>query len=105
MLMLESIIAEIDAEIARLTSAKALLSERGPSAAKRSPRRPAKTQAVPIRHVKVKRRPTMSAEARERIRQAQIKRWAAVKSAAKSARNITSNPRVGAKKKMGKAKA
>lgn len=72
--MLESIVAEIDAEIARLQAVKALLSPGEVVGARGRPGRPAGP---------AKRR-TLSAEARERIRQAQIKRWAATKKAAKS---------------------
>lgn len=64
--MLENIIAEIDAEISRLQKASALLT--GISAPTTPPK-------------KAKRR--LSAEAREKIRQAQLKRWAAIKKSAK----------------------
>jgi hypothetical protein len=78
--MLKSILSEIDAEIARLKQAKALLGSAGTTAIKRKPGRPPKTAAVVIPNVqKTKKRRKMSAEARERIRQAQIKRWAAKK--------------------------
>jgi len=72
--LLESIITNIDAEIARLTEAKALLSGVEP---KRKPGRPAK--AVSREISKKPKRRTISPEVREKMRQAQIKRWAAAK--------------------------
>jgi hypothetical protein len=79
--LLETILAEIDAEIARLQQVRALLM---PAAmpAKRGRGRPAKTRATSAPK-KAKRR-TMSAEARELVRQAQLKRWAATKKSAKN---------------------
>jgi hypothetical protein len=61
------------------------LSSAGTTAIKRKPGRPSKTAAivVPVAQ-KAKKRKKMSAEGRERVRQAQIKRWAAVKLAAKT---------------------
>jgi hypothetical protein len=44
----------------------------------------------------------MSAEGRERVRQAQIKRWAAVKGASKANVNATVAPRPKAKKETAK---
>jgi hypothetical protein len=78
--MSKSILSAIDAEISRLQQVKALLSSVGSDAVKRKPGRPANTESavVPILQ-KRKKRGKLSAEARERIRQAQIKRWAAVK--------------------------
>ena len=82
--MTKSILSEIDAEIARLMQAKALLSLAGTTAIKRKPGRPSKTAAivVPVAQ-KEKKRKKMSAEGRERVRQAQIKRWAEVRQASK----------------------
>jgi hypothetical protein len=82
--MTKSILFEIDAQIALLRQAKALLSSAGTTAIKRKPGRPSKTAAieVPVAQ-KVKKRKKMSAEGRERVRQAQIKRWAAIRQAAK----------------------
>jgi hypothetical protein len=83
--MTKSILFEIDAQIALLRQAKALLSSAGTTAIERKPGRPSKTPAIvaPVAQ-KPKMRKKMSAEGRERVRQAQIKRWAAVKQAAKS---------------------
>ena len=83
--MKKSILSEIDAQIALLRQAKALLSFAGTTAIKRKPGRPSKTAAivVPVAQ-KAKKRKKMSAEGRERVRQAQIKRWAAVRQAAKT---------------------
>ena len=103
--MTKSILFEIDAEIARLMQAKALLSSAGTTAIKRKPGRPSKTAAivVPVAQ-KAKKRKKMSAEGRERVRQAQIKRWAAIRLAAtptaKTAAAPLSKPK---KKKAAKA--
>jgi hypothetical protein len=104
---LESILAEIDEQIARLQSAKALLSSgtaaTTPTIRKRG--RPAKVKAETPAPKKSAKRRTMSAEAKGRIRQAQIKRWAAVKKTAKSNLNATVAPLPRAKKKAAKSAA
>ena len=102
--MTKSILSEIDAQIALLKQAKALLSSAGTTAIKRKPGRPSKTAAVvvPVAQ-KAKKRKKMSAEGRERVRQAQIKRWAAVKDASKANLNATIAPLPKAKKKAAKA--
>ena len=81
--MTKSILFEIDAQLALLRQAKALLSSAGTASIKRKPGRPSKTATivVPVDQ-KPKRRKKMSAEGRERVRQAQIKRWAAIRLAA-----------------------
>lgn len=79
--MLEKIVAEIDAEIARLNQVKILLTA-STTPTKRRPGRPAGT--TPAVAPKKSKRRTMSAEAKEKIRQAQLKRWAATKKSAKS---------------------
>ena len=100
--MTKSILFAIDAEIARLMQAKALLSSVGTTAIKRKPGRPSKTAAIVVPVVqKMKKRKKMSAEGRERVRQAQIKRWAAVKLAAKT----STAPLSKAKKKTAKVTA
>ena len=101
--MTKSILFEINAQIALLKQAKALLSSAGTTAIKRKPGRPSKTAAivVPVAQ-KVKKRKKMSAEGRERIRQAQIKRWAALKGASKANLNATVAPLPKAKKKAAK---
>ena len=102
--MTKSILFAIDAQIALLMQAKALLSSTETTAIKRKPGRPSKTAAivVPVAQ-KVKKRKKMSAEGRERIWQAQIKRWAAVKGASKANMNATVEPLPKAKKKAAKA--
>ena len=102
--MTKSILFEIDAQIALLRQAKALLSSAGTTAIKHKPGRPSKTAAivVPVAQ-KVKKRKKMSAEGRERVRQAQIKRWAAVKDASRANLNATIAPLPKAKKKAAKA--
>lgn len=72
----ETLISEIDAEIARLQQAKQLLS--GTSAPKKGPGRPRlTTTAAPAKH----KRRVLSAAARARIAAAQKARWAKVKKA------------------------
>jgi hypothetical protein len=100
--MTESILSEIDAQIALLRQAKALLSSAGTTAIKRKPGRPSKTAAIEVPvFQKAKKRKKMSPEGRERVRQAQIKRWAAVKQAAKT----TAAPLSKSKKKAAKVAA
>ena len=100
--MMESILIEIDAQIALLKQAKALLSSAGTTEIKRKPGRPSKTATIVVPDSqKAKKRKKMSAEGRERVRQAQIKRWAAVKQAAK----VTATPLLKLKKKSAKAAA
>jgi hypothetical protein len=114
---LQEIVGQIDAEIARLQQAKAILSGAAGSGsqivhagtvvdAKRKPGRPAKTTFVGVA-ASPKRR-TISAEAKERIRQAQSKRWAAAKKATKPVKanlNATIAPLPGAKKNVTKSQA
>ena len=102
--MTKSILFEIDAQIALLKQAKAFLSSTGTVAIKRKPGRPSKMAAiaVPVAQ-KAKKRKKMSAEGRERVRQAQIKRWAAVKGASKANLNATVAPLPKAKKNAAKA--
>jgi len=72
---IESILAEIDSEIARLTEVRSLLSPLN---------KPTKTASAskPGRKPGRKPRRTLSAEARKRIADAQRKRWAAQKAKA-----------------------
>ena len=102
--MVQDILAAIDAEIACLKQAKALLSTSDEVVAKRKPGRQAKFVAVEAPNVqKARKRRKMSAVGRERIRQAQIKRWAALKGASKAKVIATVAPRPKAKKKTAKA--
>jgi hypothetical protein len=72
--VIESIIAELDVEIAHLQKVRALLVNDKP---KRG--RPAKVVSVsPVDPPSLKKR-VLSPEAKERIRQGQLKRWAAAK--------------------------
>lgn len=103
--MVKDILAAIDNEIACLEQAKALLSASGAVAAKRKrkPGRPAKVLTVATPKIqKTGKRRKMSAAARERIRQAQIKLWAAL-NAPKANMNATVAPLPKAKKKAAKA--
>jgi hypothetical protein len=100
--MMKSILSEIDAQIALLKQVKALLSSAGTTAIKRKPGRPSKTAAIVVPVAQTpKKRKKMSADGRERVRQAQIKRWAAVRRAAKT----TAAPLSKSKKKTAKATA
>jgi len=100
--MVKDILSAIDAEIARLKQVKALLSASGAFVAKRKPGRPAKVASIEAPKVqKARKRRKMSAEGRERIRQAQIKRWAAL-NASKANMNTTVAPLPKAKKKPAK---
>lgn len=101
---MEDIIFKIDAEIARLKEARALLSAAGTAVTRRKPGRPPKAISEAVQKAKkpVKRR-KMSAEARERIRQAQIKRWAAQKGSSKASLNAAGAPLSKAKKKVARA--
>jgi hypothetical protein len=102
--MSKFILSAIDAEISRLKQVKALLSLAGPAQIKRRLGRPANTQSVVLPIVqKRKKRKKLSAEARERIRQAQIKRWAAVKQAAKPDANTAAVAPPKPKRKVAKA--
>ena len=101
--MLIDVLATIDNEIACLEQAKVLLSVSGAVVAKLKPGRPAKVATVVTPKVqKARKRSKMSAEGRERIRQAQIKRWAAL-NASKANMNATVAPRPKVKKKTAKA--
>ena len=102
--MTKSILFAIDAEIARLMQAKALLSSAGTTAIKRKPGRPSKAKVIVVPNIpKANKRKKMSAEGRERVRQAQIKRWAALKGVSKANLNATVAPQLKAKRKAAKA--
>jgi hypothetical protein len=74
---IETILAQIDAEIARLTQVRSLLAHTGKIADKTSDRKPKKVPAKT--KAKVKKTRVLSPEARKRIADAQRKRWAAHK--------------------------
>ncbi len=81
-MVIDSILAQIDAEIARLTQVRALLSGAGKNSGTAATKAATKTTSAPRRRKRV-----LSAEARKRIAEAQRKRWAAQKAkAAKSAK-------------------
>ena len=102
--MMKDILSAIDAEIDCLEQAKALLSASGAVSIKRKPGRPATVAtAVAPKVQKARKRRKMGAEGRERIRQAQIKRWAAQKSASKANMNATVAQMPKAKKTVAKA--
>lgn len=77
---IESILSQIDAEIASLQQAKALLS--GATSARRSPGRP--PGAVKAITPQPKKRRTLTPEGRARIAAAVKARWAAQKKAARA---------------------
>lgn len=69
------ILAEIDAQIAKLQQARALLS--GVTPARRGPGRPkASVAATTVKVTGRRKKRVLSAEARKRIADAQKKRWA-----------------------------
>ena len=74
---IESILAEIDAEIARLKQVRALLAGSGKVATTFTERRAKKTTG------RASKKRVLSAEARKRIADAQRKRWAAQKAKTK----------------------
>ena len=77
----ESIVALIDAEIAKLTQVRSLLASTGKVAAiaTASVTKKAAKAAPAAKAKKAKKRRTLSPEARKRIADAQRKRWAAQK--------------------------
>ena len=77
---IESLIAQIDAEIARLTQVRSLLASAGKVAVTVHN---GKARKAPAKAKPGKKR-VLSAEARKRIADAQRKRWAAQKSKAKA---------------------
>jgi hypothetical protein len=77
----DSILALIDAEIARLTQVRSLLASTGKVAAQVAERITAKPAKAGKK--KGKKRRTLSPEARKRIADAQRKRWAAQKAKTK----------------------
>jgi hypothetical protein len=95
-MVIDSILAQIDAEIAKLTQVRSLLANTGKIAAtiterltKKAPKakKPAKAAKVAKapkapKIAKTKKRRTLSPEARQRIADAQRKRWAAQKAKA-----------------------
>ena len=74
---IDSILAQIDAEIARLTQARSVLANLGTVPVSAS-----KKTANPVKAKKRKKR-VLSPEARKRIADAQRKRWAAQKAKTK----------------------
>ena len=92
-MVIDSILAQVDAEIAKLTQVRSLLANTGKIAAtiterltKKAPKakKPAKVAmaAKPAKAAKAKKRRVLSPEARQRIADAQRKRWAAQKAKA-----------------------
>jgi hypothetical protein len=74
---IESILLQIDAEIAKLTQARALLANTGKVTAKVAGQKIKKSSS------RVKKTRVLSPEARKRIADAQRKRWAAHKAKSK----------------------
>lgn len=99
--MLDSILSQIDAEIARLQEVKGLLSSADTRAIASKTARPAAKTVASAPAKKAKRR-RLSTEARERMRQAQVKRWAAAKKSVRPNLNATVSPIPGSKKNTAK---
>jgi hypothetical protein len=78
---IDSILVQIDAEIARLKQVRSLLANTGEVAVKVTERKTRKTSA---KVKKAKKTRVLSPEARKRIADAQRKRWAAQKAKNKS---------------------
>ncbi len=76
---IDSILAQIDAEIATLTQDRSLLASTGKAAAKVTVRKTINAPAKP----KTRKKRVLSPEARKRIADAQRKRWAAQKAKSK----------------------
>jgi sugar/nucleoside kinase (ribokinase family) len=76
---IDSILAEIDAEIARLTQARALLATMGSATPAAT-----KVKAATKTAKKVGKKRVLSPEARKRIADAQRKRWAAQRAKGKA---------------------
>lgn len=76
-MVIESILAQIDAEIARLTQVRSLLADSGKVSTKVTERKAKKPTATS------RKKRVLSAEARKRIADAQRKRWAAQKAKSK----------------------
>ena len=76
---IELIVSQIDAEIAKLTQVRALLTTASKSAAKTA----ALKKNLPAGKIKMKKKRILSPEARKRIADAQRKRWAAQRAASK----------------------
>jgi hypothetical protein len=76
---IDSILAQIDAEIAKLSQVRALLANTGNIAARLGAPKSAKAPA----QAKTRKKRILSPEARKRIADAQRKRWAAQKAKSK----------------------
>ena len=76
---IESILSQIDAEIATLAQVRSLLASTGKTAPKATGSKATKAPA----NAKKRKKRVLSAEARKRIADAQRKRWAAQKAKAK----------------------
>jgi hypothetical protein len=74
---IDSILAQLDSEIARLTQVRSLLANSAKTSSKFSAGKAVKTQS------KRRKRRVLSADARKRIADAQRKRWAAQKAKSK----------------------
>jgi hypothetical protein len=80
--VIESIIAEIEVEILRLKQVRALLANEGP---KRG--RPATNTTSKVDQSSVRKKRVVSLATKERMRQGQLKRWAAAKRSTKPKAN------------------
>jgi hypothetical protein len=76
---IENILVEIDAEIARLKQARALLAALGTATTQAGP----KAKKAPAK-AKTRKKRVLSAEARKKIADTQHRRWAKVKTKAKA---------------------
>ena len=101
---MDTFVAEIDAEIARLKQVRALLSGTESPAVAKKRGRPAgvvTAAAKPAKAAKKKAKRTLSPEARKAIGDAQKKRWAKIAAQKKAAAKATAKPAAKAAKKAG----
>jgi ElaB/YqjD/DUF883 family membrane-anchored ribosome-binding protein len=80
-MLTDFILAQIDAEIAKLTQVRSLLASTGKASVKLTERITKQAPAA-VAKAKTRKRRTLSPEARKRIADAQKKRWAAQKAKA-----------------------
>jgi len=79
---IDSILAQIDEEIAKLKQVRALLATTGKVATKLAERKTKEAPVKAAKAAKTKKHRVLSPEARKRIADAQRKRWAAQKAKA-----------------------
>ncbi len=102
---MDTFVAEIDAEIARLKQARTLLAGTESPAVAKKRGRPAGVVTATVKPAKKKAKRTLSPEARKAIGDAQKKRWAKVARLKKAAAKATAKPAAKAPAKAAKKTA